>query len=118
VPGHLLLTNCTEDEVARPAIERALKADTLLWLDLADTGPDTIALLREVFNIHPLAVEDAQEFSERPKIEDYEDFVYIVAYGWLVTREGSLGSFLIFGIGTEAAAVAGLLFLFRRRGWM
>jgi magnesium transporter len=79
--GHLLLNNCLEDEVTRPAIERALKEDTLLWLDLADTGPDTIALLREVFKIHPLAVEDAQEFNQRPKIEDYEDFVYIVAYG-------------------------------------
>jgi len=81
VPGHLLLTNCLEDEATRPAIERALKEDTLLWLDLADTGPDTIALLREVFNIHPLAVEDAQEFNQRPKVEDYDDFVYIVAYG-------------------------------------
>ena len=38
--------------------------------------------------------------------------------GWLVNREGSLPAFLIFGIGTEAAAVLGLLFLFRRRGWM
>jgi len=38
--------------------------------------------------------------------------------GWLVNREGSLTAFLIFGIGTEAAAVVGLLFLFRRRGWM
>jgi magnesium transporter len=81
VPGHLLLTNCVEDEVTRPAIERALTEDSLLWLDLAGTGPDTIALLREVFKIHPLAVEDAQEFSQRPKVEDYEDFVYIVAYG-------------------------------------
>jgi len=81
VPGHLLLTNFVEYEVTRPAIERALNEDTLLWLDLADTGPDTIALLREVFNIHPLAIEDAQEFSQRPKVEDYEDFVYIVAYG-------------------------------------
>lgn len=81
MPGHLLLTNFVEYEVTRPAIERALNEDTLLWLDLADTGPDTIALLREVFNIHPLAIEDAQEFSQRPKVEDYEDFVYIVAYG-------------------------------------
>jgi magnesium transporter len=81
VPGHLLLTNCVEDEVTRPAIERALTEDSLLWLDLADTGPDTIALLREVFKIHPLAVEDAEEFSQRPKVEDYEDFVYIVVYG-------------------------------------
>lgn len=81
MPGHLLLTNCIEDEATRPAIEGALKDDSLLWLDLADTGPDTITLLREVFNIHPLAVEDAQEFSQRPKVEDYEDFVYVVAYG-------------------------------------
>jgi magnesium transporter len=36
-----------------------------------------------VFNIHPLAVEDAQEFNQRPKVEDYEDFVYLVAYGSL-----------------------------------
>jgi magnesium transporter len=38
--------------------------------------------------------------------------------GWLVNHEGSLTAFLIFGFGTEALAVLGLLFLFRRRGWM
>ena len=83
MPGHLLLKNCVEDKPTRPAIERALKEDSLLWLDLADTSPDTLALLRDVFNIHPLAVEDAKEFDQRPKVEDYEDFVYIVAYGAL-----------------------------------
>ena len=79
--GHLILSNCLTDEVTRPNIERALKEDDLLWLDLEDTGPDTIALLREVFKLHPLAIEDAQEFSQRPKIEDYDDFVSLVAYG-------------------------------------
>ncbi|HEV2251677.1 MAG TPA: magnesium transporter CorA family protein [Streptosporangiaceae bacterium] len=83
MPGHLLLKNCVEDEPTRPAVERALKDDSLLWLDLADTGPETIALLRDVFKIHPLAVEDAQEFNQRPKVEDYDDFVYLVAYGSL-----------------------------------
>jgi magnesium transporter len=83
VPGHLLLKNCVEDQPTRPAIERALKDDSLLWLDVADTSPETIGLLRDVFHIHPLALEDAQEFNQRPKIEDYEDFVYIVAYGSL-----------------------------------
>jgi magnesium transporter len=38
--------------------------------------------------------------------------------GWLVAREGSLTAFLVFGIGTETAAVLGLFFLFRRRGWL
>ena len=83
MPGHLLLKNCVEDQPTRPAIERALKDDSLLWLDFADTSPETITLLREVFKIHPLAVEDAQEFNQRPKAEDYEDFVYLVAYGAL-----------------------------------
>jgi len=32
VRGHLLLTNCLEDELTRPNIELAMKADRLLWL--------------------------------------------------------------------------------------
>ncbi len=79
--GHLILSNCLTDEVTRPNIERAMKEGNLLWLDLDDTGPDTIAVLREVFQIHPLAIEDAQEFHQRPKIEGYDDFVSLVAYG-------------------------------------
>ncbi len=43
--GHLLLTNCLEDEVTLPNIELALKEDKLLWLDLHDTDDETLALL-------------------------------------------------------------------------
>ena len=75
------MKNCIEEEATRPAIEQALMQDTLLWLNLMDTDQDTLDLLRDVFKIHPLAIEDAKEFNQRPKIEDYEDFVYIVAYG-------------------------------------
>jgi magnesium transporter len=81
VQGHLLLTNCLTDEVTRENIELALKENRLLWLDLDDTSDEVLALLREVFKIHPLAVEDAKEFNQRPKIEDYDDFVSIVSYG-------------------------------------
>ena len=81
VRGHLLLTNCLEDELTRPNIELALKADRLLWLDLEGTDDEVLTLLHEVFKIHPLAVEDVKEFHQRPKIEDYDDFVSIVAYG-------------------------------------
>lgn len=81
VRGHLLLTNCLEDELTRPSIELALKQDRLLWLDLQGTDDEILILLREVFKIHPLAVEDVREFHQRPKIEDYDNFVSIVAYG-------------------------------------
>ena len=39
-------------------------------------------------------------------------------FAWMVLRLGSLGAFLGLGLGTEVLAVGGLLFLFRRRGWM
>ncbi len=79
--GHLLLTNCIEGEVTHQNIELALTEDKLLWLDLRDTDDETLALLRDVFKIHPLAVEDAKEFDQRPKVEDYDNFVSLVAYG-------------------------------------
>jgi Mg2+ and Co2+ transporter CorA len=63
VRGHLLLTNCLEDELTRPNIELAMKADRLLWLDLEGTDDEVLTLLHEVFKIHPLAVEDVREFT-------------------------------------------------------
>ena len=81
VQGHLLLTNCLTDEVTRENIELALKENRLLWLDLDETSDEVLELLRDVFKVHPLAVEDAKEFNQRPKIEDYDDFVSLVAYG-------------------------------------
>jgi magnesium transporter len=34
--------------------------------------------LGECFNIHPLVLEDILEVGQRPKIEDYDDYLYIV----------------------------------------
>ena len=79
--GHLLLTNCLEDELTRANIELALKDNKLLWLDLEGIDDEVLTLLREVFKIHPLAIEAAKEFDQRPKIEDYDDFASIVVYG-------------------------------------
>ena len=39
-------------------------------------------------------------------------------FGWMVTRLGSLGVFLGFGLGTELLAVTALFWMFRRRGWL
>jgi len=39
-------------------------------------------------------------------------------FSWLVARLGSLASFLVLGLGFEAVAVAGLYWMFRRRGWI
>ena len=39
-------------------------------------------------------------------------------FGFLVGHIGGVGSFVLFGLGTEAVAVVALFMLFRRRGWL
>ena len=56
-------------------------AGEFFWLDLHRPTADDVALLRELFGLHPLAVEDAEHFGQRPKFEQFDDFVYLVVYG-------------------------------------
>jgi magnesium transporter len=61
----------------------ALESKTFFWLDLDDITTDgTVAeLLGTHFKFHPLAVQAAERFSQRPRIDDYEDFMFLVARG-------------------------------------
>ena len=47
---------------------------------------DDFEILRDVFKFHPLAVEDSEHFGQRAKIDDYDDFVFIVVYGAVARR--------------------------------
>ena len=58
-----------------------MAAAEFFWLDLDGVDDEARDLLLQVFKIHPLAVEDAQKFGQRPKLEDYDDFMYMVVYG-------------------------------------
>ena len=51
------------------------------WLDLERPSPDSIELLGELFGFHPLALEDSRHFGQRPKLDDYEDHMFLVYYG-------------------------------------
>jgi magnesium transporter len=42
-----------------------------IWLDIQDPADEDVALLRDVFGFHPLAIEDAIRSHERPKVDAY-----------------------------------------------
>jgi magnesium transporter len=65
----------------RPAIEQLLSAGDFFWLDLNGVDDEAHDLLLDVFHIHHLAVDDAQHFGQRPKLEDYDGFTYMVVHG-------------------------------------
>src|SRR5215217_3137581 len=56
------------------------QTDTFLWLDLQNPQDHEIDLLREEFKFHPLAIEDATRHHERPKLEAYDDYYFMVFY--------------------------------------
>ena len=61
----------------------ALASDQFFWLDLDDEAADgTVSELLSVhFKFHPLAVQAAEKFNQRPRIDDYDTFMYLVARG-------------------------------------
>jgi magnesium transporter len=82
-PRRRLLVDGVDRDASDEAVA-ALLADPaagFLWLDIAAGDEGNRRLLSEVFGFHPLAVEDADHFGQRPKIEDFDDHVYLVAFG-------------------------------------
>lgn len=52
----------------------------VLWVDVADPGPHEIERLREEFGFHRLALEDVVHQRQRPKVDEYPDYFFVVMY--------------------------------------
>jgi magnesium transporter len=62
-------------------IREQLERDEFFWLDLTNPDARTLARLGELFGLHPLALEDVAHGEQRPKLDDYRDYVFMVFYG-------------------------------------
>jgi magnesium transporter len=72
----------------RAAIEKHLSSGEFFWLDLQDPDDSDFEVLREAFEFHPLAIEDSQHFGQRAKLETYDDYIFLVVYGWSPDDDG------------------------------
>jgi magnesium transporter len=81
VTGFLIEKDGSTAGVDRETVQRLLDKGELLWLDLYRPDADELGMLATVFGIHHLAIDDAVKFGQRPKLEDYDDFTQLVAYG-------------------------------------
>ncbi|HXH60536.1 MAG TPA: magnesium/cobalt transporter CorA [Fimbriimonadaceae bacterium] len=59
---------------------RALRQDTsVLWLDVSGVGDaEIIEAIGKEFDIHRLVLEDVADTTQRAKVEEFENFVYVV----------------------------------------
>jgi magnesium transporter len=68
---------------------RLVRADKglILWVDLDNPTDEEIKqVLEGVFQFHPLAIEDCVTDSPLPKIEDYDDYLFLVTHAVDFTR--------------------------------
>jgi magnesium transporter len=62
-------------------IKQHLDEDHFFWLDLTSPSHEDVGKLADLFGFHPLALEDVEQFHQRPKLDDYADHVFLVFYG-------------------------------------
>jgi magnesium transporter len=55
-----------------------LQEEGFVWLGLHEPSPQEMEEVARRFGLHELAVEDAEESHQRPKLEDYDDSYFIV----------------------------------------
>jgi Mg2+ and Co2+ transporter CorA len=88
--AHLVDPSGTVDiALDRASLERRRSGGEVFWLDLHNRAEAELEAVREAFGFHPLAIEDSVHFGQRPKPEEYDEFVFLVVYGGRRTRTGS-----------------------------
>ncbi|MCD4668946.1 MAG: magnesium/cobalt transporter CorA [Actinomycetia bacterium] len=54
--------------------------DYLLWLDIENPSKTNMQLLLDEFHFHPLDIEDCLSVIERPKLDEYDDYFFLVLH--------------------------------------
>ncbi|MBI4744515.1 MAG: magnesium transporter CorA family protein, partial [Actinobacteria bacterium] len=52
--------------------------NSLIWIDLEKPSNEEFSILKNVFNFHPLAIEDCVSKFHLPKIDDYENYLFLI----------------------------------------
>lgn len=55
-------------------------ADEFFWLDLHDPSAAEVTTAGDVLELHPVAMEDTEDFGQRPKVDAYPQHVFLVFY--------------------------------------
>src|SRR5215813_5922172 len=70
-----------------------LDNELVTWINIDGFGDLTVLrTLGQRFNLHPLALEDVLDVAQRPKVEQYDDYLFIVAKMIYLDANKSIGA--------------------------
>src|SRR3954470_21258242 len=65
-----------------------LNNEQVTWINIDGLGDiEILRMLGERFNLHPLALEDVLDTGQRPKVERYDDYLFIIAQMLYLDKE-------------------------------
>lgn len=64
--------------------------NAIVWLDLTNPDEQALEKVGKIFHLHPLALEDATREHQRPKLEEYEEFYFVVFYAARMNEQQEL----------------------------
>src|SRR6266550_4145300 len=70
----------TEDCLSADISELRLEEGNVVWADVSDPTSTDFEELAEEFGFHPLSIEDCRNEHQRPKIEEFPGYYFIVLY--------------------------------------
>jgi magnesium transporter len=65
----------------REKVKALLEAGDFFWLDIHEPTKEDLEILHEEFHFHPLSLDDSWRFDQRPKLDDYDGYVFLVVFG-------------------------------------
>lgn len=58
-----------------------------LWVDVVSPTPEELGLLRDRFDLHPVAIDACLHVDQRPKLEEYRDQLFVVLHRLVIPSE-------------------------------
>ena len=85
-PSRIILIDYDEDNAVRKvditpnACAPYIGTNTVSWMDIQGLGSETVLKqVGEIFNLHPLLLEDMVNVPQRPKLEDYNNQLLVIS---------------------------------------
>ena len=57
-----------------------IKTGTIKWHHILDPREEDLNYLLETFYFHPLDIEDCKSYNQRPKIDIYDDYYFLILH--------------------------------------
>ena len=87
--------DCLEEksDVDCDELLRHLNNELVTWINIDGLGDlSVLRILGQRFNLHPLALEDVLDTNQRPKVEQYDDYLFLLANMIYLDKDNEIGA--------------------------